>query len=122
MLGFLFGCLIYVSYMQDILLIYIWFILLSVFIVDATLTLFRRVIAGEKWYQAHCSHAYQRYLQMGNSHKDLAVKFLVLGLMVLWPLAFLAYQYPQFNLWITLFVYALLSFMWYFVLYYYKKH
>jgi Fuc2NAc and GlcNAc transferase len=121
MLGFLFGCLIYLNYIQDILSVYVWFILLSVFIVDATLTLFKRVFAGEKWYQAHCSHAYQRYLQMGNSHKDLAVKFLVLGLIVLWPLAFLAYQNPQLELWITLFVYAFLYLVWYFIQYSYNN-
>ncbi|MEJ2442916.1 MAG: glycosyltransferase family 4 protein [Exilibacterium sp.] len=36
-----------------------WLILLGVFFVDATVTLVRRVLRGEKFYQAHRSHAYQ---------------------------------------------------------------
>jgi Fuc2NAc and GlcNAc transferase len=36
-----------------------WVILLGVFIVDATFTLLRRLIRGDKVYQAHRSHAYQ---------------------------------------------------------------
>ena len=36
-----------------------WVILLGVFIVDATVTLVRRLLRGEKVYEAHRSHAYQ---------------------------------------------------------------
>lgn len=36
-----------------------WLILLGVFIVDATVTLIRRLIRGDKVYEAHRSHAYQ---------------------------------------------------------------
>ena len=40
-------------------LLWSWIILLGVFIVDATFTLLRRLIRGEKVYEAHRSHAYQ---------------------------------------------------------------
>lgn len=38
----------------------LWVILYGVFWFDATLTLLRRIAAGERWYAAHRSHAYQR--------------------------------------------------------------
>lgn len=56
----------------------VWIILLGVFIVDATATLIYRVLKGERWYQAHRSHAYQRAVQAGYSHR--AVTIAVLGL------------------------------------------
>jgi len=36
-----------------------WLILMAVFLVDASWTLARRVFSGQRWYQAHASHAYQ---------------------------------------------------------------
>src|SRR3990167_9256944 len=40
-------------------LLWSWLILLGVFIVDATFTLLRRLLRGDKVYEAHRSHAYQ---------------------------------------------------------------
>ncbi|MET3053310.1 glycosyltransferase family 4 protein [Pseudomonas alkylphenolica] len=40
-------------------LFWAWLVLLGVFIVDATVTLIRRLMRGEKVYEAHRSHAYQ---------------------------------------------------------------
>lgn len=71
----------------------IWAILLAPFFWDATLTLIRRVLAGEKWYEAHCSHVYQQYLQQGNSHGKLALWFCVINVTILWPAALVAWNY-----------------------------
>ncbi len=47
----------------------LWIILYGVFWFDATVTLVRRVMAGERWYSAHRSHAYQRlHNPLGWSH------------------------------------------------------
>jgi Fuc2NAc and GlcNAc transferase len=40
-------------------LLWSWLILLGVFVVDATFTLLRRLLRGDKVYEAHRSHAYQ---------------------------------------------------------------
>ncbi|MGK2915936.1 MAG: MraY family glycosyltransferase [Porticoccaceae bacterium] len=40
-------------------LLWAWLILLGVFVVDATWALIRRLLAGEKIFQAHRSHGYQ---------------------------------------------------------------
>jgi UDP-N-acetylmuramyl pentapeptide phosphotransferase/UDP-N-acetylglucosamine-1-phosphate transferase len=52
-----------------------WFPLLAFapFIVDASLTLARRALRGEKFWRAHRSHAYQRLVLSGWSHRRLAV-------------------------------------------------
>ncbi len=47
---------------------WIWIILFSLFWFDATVTLIRRKLNGEKLSQAHKKHAYQRLTQTGWSH------------------------------------------------------
>lgn len=44
----------------------------SPFIVDASVTLVRRGLRGEKIWQAHRSHYYQRMVLLGASHRQLA--------------------------------------------------
>lgn len=41
---------------------------LGVYLADTATTIVRRVKAGETWYKAHRSHAYQRLTQLGWSH------------------------------------------------------
>ena len=41
----------------------------SPFIVDATVTLVRRIAAGERIWEAHKSHFYQRLVQLGWGHR-----------------------------------------------------
>ena len=48
--------------------LFIWLILMSAFVVDATITLLRRALHGERWYTAHRIHAYQRAVQSGRTH------------------------------------------------------
>ncbi|MGB6329162.1 MAG: glycosyl transferase, partial [Halarcobacter sp.] len=48
--------------------LWIWIVLFSLFWFDATLTLIRRKLNGEKLSQAHKKHAYQRLTQSGWSH------------------------------------------------------
>lgn len=45
----------------------------SPFIVDASVTLARRALRGEKLWQAHRAHYYQRAVLLGASHRRLAV-------------------------------------------------
>ena len=63
-------------------LLWSWVILLAVFIVDATWTLVRRLINGQKVYQAHRSHAYQYASRRYGSHKK--VTYTVVGINILW--------------------------------------
>ena len=69
-------------------------ILLAPFLTDASLTLVRRVLAGEVWYEAHRSHAYQLLVQAGRSHRWVAQACGVNGLLIGAPLAWLATRMP----------------------------
>ena len=53
----------------------LWFPLLvfSPFVMDTTVTLFKRTRRGEKLSQAHRSHYYQRLVQMGCGHRNTAL-------------------------------------------------
>jgi len=51
----------------------VWMILLAVLLVDAMATLVRRIVKGERWFEAHRSHAYQRAVQAGYSHHAVTV-------------------------------------------------
>lgn len=59
-----------------------WFPLLvfSPFVVDATVTLIKRVLRGDKILQAHREHFYQRLMQMGWSDRRLVLSEYVLML------------------------------------------
>ena len=52
---------------------WIWIILFGVFLFDATFTLIRRKLGGEKLSQAHRQHAYQRLTQVGWSHSKVTL-------------------------------------------------
>ena len=48
-------------------------ILFSPFIVDASVTLLKRFLTGEKFWQGHRDHYYQRLVRMGWGHRDTAL-------------------------------------------------
>lgn len=60
-----------------------WAGLLSVFAVDATLTLFRRIFNRERLSEAHRSHAFQLAVRAGHSHKTVALSITALNIAVL---------------------------------------
>jgi Fuc2NAc and GlcNAc transferase len=62
---------------------------LAPFLLDATLTLARRVARGERWYEAHRSHYYQRLVILGYSHR--VVSLLYYGLTVIVIVGSIAY-------------------------------
>ncbi len=53
--------------------LWIWIVFFGVFWFDATLTLVRRKLGGEKLSVAHKKHAYQRLSQSGWSHKKVTI-------------------------------------------------
>jgi len=54
---------------DEVLPLWASFLVFSPFIVDATATLIRRLIRGERFWRAHKSHYYQRLVQMGWGHR-----------------------------------------------------
>lgn len=64
-----------------------WLILLGVFVVDATLTLLRRLLRGDKVYEAHRSHAYQYASRYYGRHLPVTLAVGCINLVWLLPLA-----------------------------------
>ena len=64
-----------------------WLILLGVFVVDATFTLFRRLLRGDKVYEAHRSHGYQFASRRFSSHLKVTTVVALINLLWLLPIA-----------------------------------
>jgi UDP-N-acetylmuramyl pentapeptide phosphotransferase/UDP-N-acetylglucosamine-1-phosphate transferase len=70
----------------------LWFpvLVFSPFIVDASVTLARRLFRGEAFWRAHRTHYYQRLVQLGWGHRDTALAEYALmgtcGACALWAL------------------------------------
>ncbi|SDB54322.1 Fuc2NAc and GlcNAc transferase [Desulfonatronum thiosulfatophilum] len=64
-----------------------WLILLGVFVVDATVTLLRRMLRGERVYDAHRDHAYQHAARHHGSHFPVTLAVGAVNLAWLLPLA-----------------------------------
>lgn len=86
-LGIILGGFALHSIQVSVQLFWAWVILLGVFIVDATYTLTRRLIQGEKVYQAHRSHAYQYASRKYNSHRAVTISVLAINTFWLAPWA-----------------------------------
>lgn len=61
-----------------------WLIILGCFVVDATLTLLRRILRRQRIYEAHRSHAYQFAARRYGSH--IAVTMVVAAINLFWLL------------------------------------
>jgi len=66
-----------------------WAVLLAPFLFDTGVTLISRVVRGQRWYEAHREHFYQRLIRQGWSHK--AVTSLYLGVATFLGLVMIAY-------------------------------
>jgi UDP-N-acetylmuramyl pentapeptide phosphotransferase/UDP-N-acetylglucosamine-1-phosphate transferase len=73
----------------------------SPFIVDASVTLARRALRGEKIWRAHRSHYYQRVVLLGATHRQLALAAYALMLLVS-ALAFALLFLPQHAAWVLI--------------------
>jgi Fuc2NAc and GlcNAc transferase len=97
-LGYTLGVLMIVSDQKSDVSLWVWLVLLSVFIVDATVTLLRRLLRGEKVYQAHCCHAYQHAAALLDSHLQVTLGVITINLFVLLPLGLITWNWPAYVL------------------------
>ena len=72
-LGFLTGALGVLGWSEDIWPLWFPLLVFGLFIGDATLTLLKRLVRGERVWQAHRSHYYQRLVQLGAGHRGTAL-------------------------------------------------
>jgi Fuc2NAc and GlcNAc transferase len=95
-LGFIFASLAVYGIQTGSLSLSISILVMSVFIIDATLTLLVRLFRGERWYTAHAQHVYQRLIALGWSHRQVLVIYQAINVILVLPAIVLAEMYPQF--------------------------
>lgn len=94
----------------------VWLILTALFVMDASFTLLTRLLNGQKFYEAHRSHAYQKltrsYQQRlicsmseraarASAHRKVSLLVLLVNGLWLLPLAWLSAIYPEWGIWLV---------------------
>ncbi len=82
-----------------------WLILPAVFVTDATVTLLRRLLRGERPWHAHRRHAYQQLSRVWG-HRRVTLVYGGLTLFWTFPLAWAAQQLPIWSWWLVLLTYV----------------
>jgi len=96
-LGLLLGILILLATQQAAVLFYCGLILFGIFLVDSTYTLLYRFFSGQKWYDAHCSHTYQRAAKK-YGHLTVLLSCWAINLFWLLPVSLLVFLHPHYAL------------------------
>jgi UDP-N-acetylmuramyl pentapeptide phosphotransferase/UDP-N-acetylglucosamine-1-phosphate transferase len=55
-------------------------VVMAPFLFDSVITLLRRIVRGERWFEAHRSHYYQRLVQAGVSHGRVCTLYATMAL------------------------------------------
>lgn len=100
-LGYSIAVLALAQSRRDTTALYMWAILGGAFFVDATVTLIRRVIRGERADVAHRTHAYQWLSRRWQSHGRVTALLWIVNLGWLLPMAWLCRQRPHQALWVV---------------------
>lgn len=108
-LGYVFGVTALYTMNNDYLSFGFWWIVLAVFLCDATFTLILRMLQGKKWYSAHREHAYQILTTYGFSHKKVTNSIFAINFFLLLPLAYLSMYKPTLS---VILVIAATGFLW----------
>jgi Fuc2NAc and GlcNAc transferase len=94
-LGFMLAALGIVVTLTTTIPMQVWPILGGVFIVDTSVTLLRRVIRGDRWFEAHRTHAYQHIAVHWRSHLRVTLLVSLINIFWLLPWAFYAVIAPE---------------------------
>lgn len=86
-LGLVIGLLAIQSGHLEPVLLWCWLILLGCFVVDSTVTLFRRFLRGHRPHHAHKNHAYQFASRRFNSHAKITISVAAINLIWLTPVS-----------------------------------
>ena len=94
-LGFVFGALLVHGVASGVFTLPVGLLVMLLFLTDSTLTLLVRVMKGERWYNAHRQHLYQRLIACGWSHGRVAAFYQALNLALILPGIGVAARYPE---------------------------
>jgi Fuc2NAc and GlcNAc transferase len=113
-LGFLVAIFAFYAAKHLSISIWLWIYLYGLFWFDASITLMRRILKGERWYESHRSHAYQRLHQAGFSHTQILQGQIIVNILIS-SLVLWAYFMPTMLLWCGLIELILLAGIYYWV-------
>ena len=94
-LGYVIAVLALAATRENPVALWAWLILGGVFFVDATVTLLRRLLRGERVYEAHRTHAYQWLARRWGSHAKVTCAILIVNVFWLFPCAVFATRRPS---------------------------
>ncbi len=94
-LGFLFAALLLYGVGTGAFGTPVALLLMLTFLTDSTLTLASRVIRGERWYNPHRQHVYQRLIANGWTHNRVAVFYQAVNLAIVLPGIAVAVKFPD---------------------------
>jgi len=110
-LGFTLALFALQTSVEQTMNIWVWLILFGVFFIDATTTMFQRMLSGEKIYKAHRQHTCQRialYLQKDKkadpeairayAHRTVSLAIVAINFLWLAPWAYLAKLYGKWGM------------------------
>jgi len=93
-LGFVIGALLIYGVISESLAVGVAWLVMLVFVCDSTLTLTARVLRGERWYNPHKQHLYQRLIERGWSHGRVLTLYQLINLVLVVPAIAVAVNYP----------------------------
>lgn len=93
-LGFAFAALLIYGVFNGSLAVPVAWMVMLVFMCDSTLTLIRRVLQGERWYNPHKQHLYQQLIVRGWSHGRVLLLYQLVNLLLVAPAIAVAVNYP----------------------------
>jgi Fuc2NAc and GlcNAc transferase len=100
-LGFIVAGLLLLSVDAGVFSPWVALLLVIAFIGDATVTLLRRMLRGERWYEGHRQHAYQHLAIRWGSHRKVTLAYTALNVLAVVPAVWLANRYPDWAMWIV---------------------
>jgi Fuc2NAc and GlcNAc transferase len=93
-LGMMISIFALISYQHYQIPLMVWVLLTGAFWFDATITLVRRILAGDNWRKPHKLHAYQRLIQVGWSHQRVLLGLIAVN-SILAVLSVLVFRDPR---------------------------
>ena len=94
-IGFSLGVLALLTMHHQSMTIWSWLLLLGVFVADSGVTLIRRFMRRDKWYEGHACHAYQNAARHYRSHSKVTITVILINSLWLAPLAWVAVRLPE---------------------------
>lgn len=110
-LGFVFAFLSFQFVIKSTLSLATIIIVFSIFIADTTWTLIARGLSGQKIFQAHRLHCYQKIIQNGLSHKYLNLGLLLVNIVWVLPLAILTLKFEKLQYYLAIICYVPLFYL-----------